>query len=336
MKRIQQMKSFDKLIWEAQDLKFDIIESEGKSKVLKLSGTAMVEGKSRNGVNYRCKNFEENNGEMFNFLVGHRDDYDNPDHNVGEGTYIAESSKLRFEGNVSNNKHHPDIIEQIQLGRVSVSVQGKVKSVIKEGDTTVVEGLRIPLLCFVNKHTRGIEGATIESAIAERMEIDNNKTLIAMEAEKMSEELTKEIVEKQLLEKDEKIKGAEAKQSEAEKSLKEAEDKLAMIKKKEEEAKSLKKKKLVESLVGINKELKSDELDKKSLSELELMEGYEKKIQETEGNNDGDAEVEDDGKGTKESDDLKGIIVDKNSGDVTMSESMRLKFNKDIEKSIYR
>ena len=66
------------------------------------------------------------------------------------------------------------------------------------------------------------------------------------------------------------------------------------------------------------------------ISELELMEKYEKKLKESpEG---GVSEVQDTFKPGEE----EGIVIEKGSGFITMSESARLKFNEDLMKSIYR
>ena len=136
--------------------------------------------------------------------------------------------------------------------------------------------------------------------------------------------------EKQLKEKDAEI-------SKLKESIhsKEEDIKKMMKAKEDEEAESMKnkKKKVVESIMSMNKELKEEELMSKSLSELELMESYEKKIKDNLGADDseGVSEVQD----TFESGE-NDIVFDKKSGNITLSESARLKFNDEIKKSIYR
>ena len=274
-KRIRQMKSFkEKLVFEVQDFSTEVIEKEEKGskiKGLRLFGTALKEGISRNKRNYTIDNLKENNGEEFNFIVAHRNDYDNPDHNAGEGTYSLNGNVLEFDGKIYDNHHHPDITEQVQKGLVAVSVQGGYQDVKVKENKVVFEGLRIPILALVNKHTRGVEAASIETAIAEKLELNE------CEEVKMSEDFTKVLKEKE-----DKIK----EQEDSMKELQERFDKLESTDKKrklkaEEDEKGVKKK-LTESLIKINKEFKEEELMKKSLSELEMMEKYETKIKESE------------------------------------------------------
>ncbi len=326
-KRISQMKSFktkEKLIFEVQDFKTSVIEKEGKNIGLKMVGTALQEGVSRNKRNYTIDNLKENDGEPFNFIVGHREDYDNPDHNVGEGVYSLNGNRLDFEGTVFNNAHHPDIVEQIEPRNVvSVSVQGGYKNVNVKDGKVVFEGLRIPILALVNKHARGVPAASIEAAIAE--------------AEKLEEaemENTEDFA-KLLKEKDSKV-------DELEKELKDVKEKLDVSaedakkrKAKEQEALDAKKEKVIESIIEINKEIKQKDIKDKTLSELELMESYEKKIHES-----GDGETEESASEVEDvpkSKEIKEeIVIDKNSGHITMSEKMRLQYNEDMMNSIYR
>ena len=332
LQKVEHFKEKDTLVWEVQDLSTEIIEKEGQPTRLKLTGTAVVEGTSRNGVKYSYKNLEECDGSRYNYLVGHREDYDNPDHNVGEGKYFLESNKLKFEGSITNNAHHPDIIEQAQKELIAVSVQGKAK-VNRVGGEVVVESMRIPLLCLINKHTRGIEGATIESAIAERLQNDDFNSKLD-EVDTMSEELLKQLKEKDdnLSKESIKLQTAVKEKEELQKkfddyqkTIKEAEDK----KEKEE------KEKVVESLLKLNKDLDAKQLNEKPINELHLMETYEKKIQGV-GNGEQASQVKESEDGKPDKDELKGIIYEANSGIVRMDDERYEQFNKDLAKSIYR
>ena len=315
-KRIRQMQHFknkESLVFEVQDFKYDIEEKEGKVTGLRMFGTALKEGISRNKRTYTIEHLKENDGEMFNFLVAHREDYDNPDHNAGEGRYKLNGNSLEFDGKIYNNHNHPDIIEQVQKGLVSVSVQGGYKNIhVKEGKV-VFEGLRIPILALVNKHTRGVEAASIESAIAEKLDLEESN-----EVNEMSEDF------KTLL------KEREDEISKLKESLHGKEEELKKVSDKEAEEQKNKKKKMAESLVSMNKELNIEELMEKPMSELELMEKYEKALKEITDN--GVSEVQDTFKSIEED----GIVIEKGSGFITMSESSRLKFNKEIMESIYR
>ena len=303
------------LVFEIQNYKCELIESGGKVTGLKMLGTALKEGISRNKRSYTIKNLKENDGESFNFIVGHRKDYDNPDHNVGEGKYFLEGDELKFEGKVFNNHHHPDIVEQIDpKGLVSVSIQGGYTDVGVKDGKVVFENLRIPILALVNKHTRGVEAASIESAIAEKLDLEDNE-VNEMAEDKDYAKLLKE-------REDEITKLKEAMHN------KEEDEKKKMMKEEE-----MKKKKMSESLISLNKELKVEELMEKTLSELELMESYEKKLKESaEEDNNGVSEVQD----TFKPGDTDGIVIEKGTGNITMSESARLKFNDELMKSIYR
>jgi len=324
-KRLRQVEHFkhkENLVFEVQNFSLEVEEKEGKVSSLRLFGNALKEGISRNKRNYTIEHLKDNDGESFNFIVGHRQDYDNPDHNVGEGKYTLNGDKLDFEGKVFNNYHHPDIVEQIDpKGLVSVSIQGGYTDVGVKDGKVVFEGLRIPILALVNKHTRGVEAASIESAIAERLEHEDE------EASKMSDEFEVKLQEKEV----EITKLKEAMHNKEEDMKKMQKD----MSDKEKEEMNKKKKKITESLISLNKELKEEELMEKSLSELELMEQYEKKLKESQNEDEDDeslSEVQDIFKPGE----TDGIVIEKVTGNITMSESARLKFNDEIMKSIYR
>lgn len=332
-KRLGQVEHFKKesITWEALDFNYKLTEREDKTKVLSISGVALKTGVSRNKVNYRIKNLEENDGTGFNFLVGHRKDYDNPDHNVGEGVYSLQGNELKYQGEVENTIQHPNIVEQIQKGRVSVSVHGGFESHEHKGNEVIIEGLKIPLLAFVNKHVRGVEAASIEAAIEERIGMDDDVDEDV--EEKMEQDFAKVIKDK-----DDLLKEREDKIKEVEEALHNKAEDLKKMKKKEEEDKAAKKQKVAESLVEVNKELKQNELMEKSLEVLETMLQYEKKEVSESNGGEGDSEVDDkpENKNIKEGDFFKNIVTDKETGDISMTESSRRKFNDEIMNSIYR
>jgi hypothetical protein len=344
-KRLQQIEFFkhkQKLVWEVQD--FKISEAEGKKGVLKLSGVALETGKSRNKVSYRINNIDENDGKMFNFLVGHRADYDNPDHNVGEGVYHKLNNQLKFSGEIENSASHPDIVESVRKGRVSVSVQGGYKSISKKDNEIVVEGLRVPLLCLVNKHARGVDGASIESAIEEKIQMNNEGDNIIKELEGLN--MTEEYAVDKLREVEGELKKLKEQNEELEKTKGEAEKKVEDLEKekkeseekaKEEKEKAEEKAKLdiIDKLMEKNKEFDRTKLMEKSVDALQIAMEYEYKLSKVKSS--GASEVVE----TEDKDDaLKGIIIEKNRhngpGDITMSEAMRKEFNKEMMKSIYR
>ena len=151
------MSEQNKIIWEVTDFKSEVKESSGTKsggKTIRMSGTALKTGVSRNGRTYTVSNLQENHQEPFNFIVGHQLDFDNPKHGVGEGVYFHQGDKLVFEGVAKNTASNPDIVEAIEDGRVAVSIQGGYKSINENDGEVTVEGLRIPVLALVNKHTR--------------------------------------------------------------------------------------------------------------------------------------------------------------------------------------
>lgn len=323
---------------EVQDFKFITKESKDGLKTnssLRLSGTALATGTSRNKRTYTFSNLEENDGQSFNFIVGHRKDFDNPDHNVGEGLYSQEGNVLRFDGPISNNSHHPDIIESVKKGLISVSIQGGYENKKVEDGKVIVEGLRIPILALVNKHTRGVPAASIEAAIEERMNLDEVEHNKAKEAHKMEDKLKE--TEKQLSE------------AQLQLQLKEAQDKLKVSEEKsqklEADMKTKAKETIVESLVKINKELKKEDLVKESEDALKVRLEYENKAKESEDDKkeekaEGDGEVKDedapkDEKKSEES--LKGISydIDKQTIGFSTEESYKA-WNKSLMEKTYK
>lgn len=326
-KRIQQMKAFkdkESVEWEVAEFDTSITEAAGGTKELYVRGVALAAETSRNGRTYRVQNLEENHGKSFNFLVGHRQDYDNPDHNVGEGTYLLENNKLMFEGNISNTASHPDIIEQVTKGRTSVSIQGGWNRLVKESDTVMVEGLHIPILAIVNKHVRGVRSASIDMAIAERLDMLEDEE-IDTESEQGMEDTT--MSEEKIAELQKQLEEAQRKAAELEKvnsDMKESEEK--------RQAAELQKAKeaLVDKIVEANKDLSRGELMEKSMEVLQIMEQYETKSKKAEEKS--HAVVTDNVREAVSED----VVIDERSKDITMSESAYRKFNEELRESIYR
>lgn len=318
LKQIENFKNSESISWKPT---FDFEESD---KWLKISGTALTVGVSKNGRNYNYENLESNNGKMFNIIAGHRDDYDNPDHVVGEGTYIFDGQTLKYEARIKNTAQHPDIIDQTRDGLLAPSIQGNFDADVSENGDIDVHNLDIPLMALVSKHARGVEGANIETALAERLELGGiEKTEEKLEVSKMAEEETKDEVSEAQKKIDELME-ANRKLEESNKAFKE---KFEAVEK-QEEAKALEaKKKLVESIVKLNSKFETDKLMEKSEAELQTIMEYEEKLRK-----ESVSEVADD----KNEDPLKGIVVEEKTKDITMTEERRQKFNQDLMNSIYR
>ena len=318
------------------------IKEKDNSKWAEIDGTALTNGMSKNNVDYTIKNLQENDGKSFNVLVGHREDYDNPDHNVGEGLYNLESNNLKYSMKVMNTPQHPDIVEKIKDELVAPSVQGGFDShkVIKENGKSkvTVEGLHIPILSLVNKHVRGVDGADIATVIAERIEMEKNNI---QEVNNMED---KDVFAKQIEEKDnllteskKTLEESEGKINEANDKLKESEEKIKKFEEAEKARVLKEKEELVDKLCESNKELKKEELMEKSDDELKIIEGYEIKIKEQK-NPEGSGIVSMVGESAKEAkednDNIMDITVMERTGDLTMTEEANEKFNQEIKERI--
>ncbi len=329
LNQLKQTNTKESLVWEVN--KFDITEAEGedKGKWLTVNGTALEVGKSKNSRVYSFTNLQENDGTNFNWLVGHREDYDNPDHNVGEGVYSLNESKLDFSGKVKNTSAHPDIIEQIRDGLVAPSVHGGAEKITKRatesgGFEYIIEGLKIPLIALVNKHARGVGAANIEAAIVERFESnDIDETNKEQESDNMTDE--KVVKENEVLKTE----------------VKELKDKITKM---NEDSVLKEKEALVDKIIELNKELKKDELMEKNIDVLKVIEEYETKpedkkeeeVKKDEGAGEvTDTEEKAEDASTEEKEVLKDIVVEKN-GNIGMNKERYAKFNKEIAESMYR
>ena len=323
-KRIAQMEMFKHM---KENVPFNVefnslmefTSSVSEAGKIKISGTAVAQEKSMNGRTYTDPSLLENHMQKFNVIAGHKEDWDNPDHNVGEGSYIYSNGILRYEATVMNTSHHPDIVEQVSSGLLAPSVQGNAV-VRKSGSERLVEHMRIPILALVNKHTRGVQSASIDSAIAEsiaKIEEENSKVV---EAEKMAEldDLKAENA---------KLQEALSK-SELDKKKIEDEKKAMMMKEAED-----KKKAVVESILKANSSLKESELMEKTIEVLEVMESYEKKSSEAAK---GAAQVKETINEVKESEELNDIIVSEADDTISMGKKGYEDFGKSIRESIYR
>lgn len=321
----------------------DLGEKDG-DKWVTVKGVALTTGMSSNKVDYSIANLEENDGSMFNVLVGHRQDYDNPDHNVGEGDYSLDGNDLKYEMTIKNTTSHPGIVEQVMDDMVSVSVQGgydNIELITEKGKLkrVIVEGLHIPILALVNKHVRGVEGASIESALAERIEMESKDIY---EVNNMEE---KDVFAKQIQEKDEQlvdstklVDDAEKKIVEKDKSLKESTDKLKKFEDAEKTRVAEKHDELVDKICEVNKDLKKEELMEKSDSELEIIERYETEKVDAATDNSGSGVVNainesiEDAKGSDEN--ILDLGLMERFGDLTMNEEAYNKFNQDVKKRV--
>ena len=315
-------------------------EKDGDKWVV-VEGVALKTGMSKNKVDYSINNLEENDGEMFNVLVGHRADYDNPDHNVGEGDYSLDGTNLRYKMTVKNTTTHPGIVEQIMDDMVSVSVQGgydDVKLVEQKGKLkkVIVEGLHIPILALVNKHVRGVEGASIESAIAERIEMES-KDIHEVNNMEERDVFAKQIEERdnQLAESKKLIDKSKKDAEDKDKKLKDSADKLKKLEDEKKKGQAKEHESLVDKIVETNKDLKKEELMEQSDNELKIIEKYETEKVDSDSEGEGTGVVNATLQEAKESEDnILDLGLLERHGDLTMNEEAYQKFNQDIKKRV--
>jgi len=298
---------------------FTIKESE-EGKHIKIGGTALVEGLSKNKVNYRFQNLKENNGRNFKWLVGHPNK-NVEDHVVGKGSLALAENTLIHDGIIMNTARHPDVIEKVKAGLLGPSIHATAKKITSSDEGYLVEGLSIGgvgLVAF-----QGVKQASIDYAIAESFkdeiemlsEQDNNED---KGDSKMSEEEVKQPEEVKEVPKEEvkeEVKGS----SEAEERIKVLEEEIKSLK-------NSKKEEIVESIVGINKELKSEDLIKESEEKLIMIKEYEEKLSKITS----EAGIVE----SEEKVEEKPSVVETKDGSATLSESAYNDFNKELMERI--
>jgi len=307
---------------------FDIKEAESDGK-LKIGGVALVEGKSANGVKYSANNISENDGKSFKYVVGHPT-VDVEDHVVGKGSFTVSEGKLMHEGEIINTSRHPDVVRKTQMGLLGPSIHARADKVIKEGDGSInTYGLNIKGMGLVT--FQGVKDASIDFAIAESFRTDlldvkessvedeNNKD---KESVKMSEE---EVKQEAPEEKKEEVKQEEEKQENSEDS--EVSEELKSVKDELKAMKDERRNSIIEQIVKLNKDMKSEDLVKEEESVLKKIYEYEKKISEMKPSEAGIVESEDAEKDEKEE------VVESEQG-VFLSESSWKKFNDEIKERI--
>ena len=225
---------------------------------------------------------------------------------------------------------------------VSVSVQGgydNIEMIEEKGKLkkVIVEGLHIPILALVNKHVRGVEGASIESAIAERIEM-KNKDIQEVNTMEEKDIFAKQIEEKdkQLVESTKLVDDAKNVLLEKDKSLKEATDKLKAFEDAEKLRVAEKHEALVDKIVEANQDLKKVELMEKTDSELEIIERYESEKSNVASEGSGVVNIINesinDAKVNKEN--ILDLGLMERFGDLTMNENAYEQFNQDVKKRI--
>jgi len=312
---------------------FHLTESVGKEGWIRIGGTALTEGVSRNNNHYSFKNLEENHGKNFKWIVGHSD---TPEEDVvGKGDLAILEGKLVHDGKIRNTAKHPDIVEQVKDGFLGPSIHASCGKVTVKDGCYHVEGLSIEGVSLVA--FQGVKDASIDYAIAESFKKDMTDQKESLKSDvknkdkedgKMSEEDPKpeETPETPAEPENAVPEEPEAPAEEPEEKAEES----ARIKALETEIASMKesqKAKLVESVVAVNKDLKPEDLMKESEAQLNLRLEYEKKLSSK---TEEGAIVEED----EEEKENKDEVVESRDGNATLSEKSWRDFNKELKERV--
>jgi len=292
---------------------------------LSIGGLALEEGISKNKNKYTFNNLKENHGREFKWLFGHPG-ADAEEHIVGLGKLSQSGSKLFHEGKIRNTARHPDVVEMVKDGFLGPSIHATAKKIKHEEGVYTVEGLEIDgvgLVAF-----QGVKNASIDYAVAESFELIETEERKKTESEviKMSEEEVKqpeapaeapapapEPVEAPKEEpKEEPAPAQENFSAEEIKAIREELNALKMAKKQS----------LVESILKVNSNMKSEDLMKESEEKLAMVLEYEGKLA-----NKSSAVVE-------EAQPEVAKFVEEKDGSYTMSEGLYKKFNSELRERV--
>jgi len=315
---------------------FEIQEgSDDKGNWISIGGVALVEGVSKNQNYYSIKNLEENDGREFKYIFGHPMEAE--DHVVGLGKLSMENNVLRHDGKIRNTHNHPDVIESVKDKFVGPSIHAAAKKVTFKEGKYHMEGLSIEgvgLVAF-----QGVKKATIDYAIAESFDkkmLDRTEsseedanTNNDMEGDNMPDEEKPEEAPKEEETPEAPAEGTDAKPAEEPAPEEPKTESVSLsefkaVQKELKEMKEQKKKELVESIVAMNKNLKTEDLMKESENELMLRKQYEQKMCTTENlgvvdmpKNEGD-----------------GISVVESGDEVTVAQESWNAFNEELRKRV--
>jgi len=303
-----------------------IEESKKDGSWLRIGGTALVEGTSKNMNVYTAKNLEENQGKEFKWLFGHPDSPE--EHVVGSGSLSLEDGKLFHEGKIRNTAKHPDVVEQVRDKFLGPSIHASVKRAIRKEGKYYLEGLSIDGIGLVA--FQGVKSASIDYAIAESFE----KELSDLKESTVDEENNNDKGDNKMSE-EEKVETPVEPEVEAEKEVKaEAPSAEESISKEElqavkEELRALRESKkvsLVESIIAINSEMKKEDLMKESDEKLDLIKAYETKLSTRK---ESTAVVEED-----EVEEKVDEVEEQKDGSYSISEKCMTQFNTELRERI--
>ena len=310
-----------------------------------IKGTLLKPGVSANNVNYTEKHVQENDGKIVKIFVGdsHVSDVDTV---VGMATLKANGASLDFEGRFRNTESYPDIVELTKDGLIDVSLDADpIGDKVVENGIDNYAGIDICGLHLVTMP--GVKGATVTA-------VESKKHIIC---ESVTKVIVDDKIEKAKVEDKDKDEKAKVKKKKTEGNTMEEADKLkAELTEAKAEIATLKesqKKELVESIYKLNPKIRESELMAKGIEELKVIESYEMKLKESEGEAEdeekadeeestegasaeegaGEGEVESEGPVTAESIELEEPVVNESKDTITLSESARKKFYQELRDS---
>ena len=303
-----------------------IEESKKDGSWLRIGGTALVEGTSKNNNVYTNKNLKENAGKEFKWLFGHPDSPE--EHVVGSGALTLEEGKLFHEGKIRNTAKHPDVVEQVRDKFLGPSIHASVKRAIRKEGKYHLEGLSIDGIGLVA--FQGVKQASIDYAIAESFE----KELFDRKESTLDEKNNNDKGDNKMSEEEKAPVEPVAEEPKAEVPSEEKAEESTNMKEElqavKEELKTLRESKktaLVESIVAINKELKAEDLMKESDEKLNLMKEYESKLSVKK---ESVAIVEGDEEEAKPAEE----VVEEKDGSYSVSEAAYEKFNAELRERV--
>lgn len=146
--------------------KIEIAEAAGDSGKVRVSGVALYETTSRNGVTYVGNEIANQHGREGKVFMDHDTSSINA---VGRWSFSYEGGKLIHNSEIMNTATHPDVVSMIKnklIDRVSIGAMGDIVRVKKgEKEQFQVRNMEIMELSLVG--IEGVPGAGIDTVISE-------------------------------------------------------------------------------------------------------------------------------------------------------------------------
>lgn len=336
-RRIGQMKAHkteSDIRYSVPILECEVLERDGDKPIkAKIGGICLKPTISRNKNKYTIKNIQENDGKEVKLFIQEHGDL-KVKNIVGKSKLTESDGVLRYDGEIRNTEEHPDIVEHAVLKEIEISIDARASgmSVEVKGGNKVFSYDKVDVRALCGVGIGGLAENSMDYAIAESFkdyeEKQNDQEVVNVEE---VEKLNRQIAERDL-----KIKEQEDEIAKKDEEAKKVEDE---AKKVEEAKKEEEKKKVVESIMKINKKLVEKELKEKEIPELKIIEEYEKKLSEVDedgkdkdGEGVGEENKEEEGE-PKESD-KPGIVIEKDKDTISMNPKLYEQFREGIKNNL--